>query len=86
MEENNKVEKVSYEELNNTATQLAVQNNQLRMKLQECNMYNAFKRLDYLFKVIENKDSFNKTFLDKCIKEVEDIMTPEDNKENNDKA
>ena len=34
-----------------------------------------FKRLDYLFKVTENGHMFKQDFLEKCINEIEDIMT-----------
>ena len=47
-------EKMSYEQLENVAHQLSEQSRQLYAKLQEANMANMFKRLDYLFKVVEN--------------------------------
>ena len=79
-------EKMSYEQLENIAHQLSEQNKQLYMKLQTANMTNLFKRLDYLFKVVENGNMFKQDFLDKCIAEIEELMTvPEeaerDNKE-----
>lgn len=81
----NKPEKMSYEQLENIAHQLSEQSKQLYMKLQEANMMNMFKRLDYLFKVVENNQMFSTEFLNKCIAEIEDIITvpetTEDNKE-----
>ena len=68
-------EKMSYEELNNADIQLSEQNRKMYMQLQEVNMVNMFKRLEFLFKVIENKDSFSSEFVIKCVEEVEDIMT-----------
>jgi hypothetical protein len=68
-------EKMSYEELNNAAIQLSEQNRKMYMQLQEANMINMFKRLEFLFKVIENKGSFSSEFVIKCVEEVEDIMT-----------
>lgn len=68
-------EKMSYEQLENVAHQLSEQNRQLFTKLQELNMANMFKRLDYLFKVVENGHMFNQDFLEKCIAEIESIMT-----------
>ena len=68
-------EKMSYEELNNAAIQLSEQNRKMYMQLQEVNMVNMFKRLEFLFKVIKNKDSFSSEFVIKCVEEVEDIMT-----------
>lgn len=70
--------KYSYEELNNIAGQLSQQNQQLYQQLQRANMANMFKRLDYLFKVVENGAMFSPEFVDKCIKEIEDSMTIEE--------
>lgn len=72
---NERPEKMSYEQLENVAHQLSEQNRQLYMKLQSANMTNLFKRLDYLFKVIENSDKFNKEFGNKCLTEIESSMT-----------
>ena len=52
--ETERPEKMSYEQLENVAHQLSEQAKQLYMKLQAANMSNMFKRLDYLFKVVEN--------------------------------
>lgn len=68
-------EKMSYEQLENVAHQLSEQNRQLFAKLQELNMANMFKRLDYLFKVIENGHMFKQDFLEKCVAEIESIIT-----------
>lgn len=68
-------EKISYEQLEGVAHQLSEQNRQLFAKLHELNMTNVFKRLDYLFKVIENGHMFKQGFLEKCIAEVESLMT-----------
>ena len=68
-------EKMSYEQLENIAHQLSDQAKQLYAKLQEANMVNMFKRLDYLFKVVENAHAFNEEFVAKCVAEIEDLMT-----------
>lgn len=68
-------EKMSYEQLENVAHQLSEQSRQLYMKLQAANMNNVFKRLDYLFKVIENGHMFNQAFVDKCVSEIEELIT-----------
>ena len=68
-------EKMSYEQLENVAHQLSEQNRQLFAKLQELNMANMFKRLDYLFKVIENGHMFKQDLLEKCIAEIESLIT-----------
>lgn len=76
--------KMSYEELENVAHQMSEQSRVLYMKLQEANMTNTFKRLDYLFKVVENSHAFNNGFVDKCISEIETIMTiPEETEQEN---
>lgn len=84
--ETGRPEKMSYEQLENIAHQLSEQVKQLYMKLQAANMGNMFKRLDYLFKVVENGSMFKQDFLEKCIAEIEELMTVpeevgEDNKE-----
>ena len=68
-------EKLSYEQLENVAHQLSEQAKQLYMKLQAANMSNMFNRLDYLFKVVENGHIFKQDFFEKCIAEIEEIMT-----------
>ena len=82
-------EKLSYEKLENVAHQLSEQNRQLFAKLQELNMANMFKRLDYLFKVVENGHMFKQDFFEKCIAEIESLMTvpeQEEEPETTDKA
>ena len=63
-------EKMSYEQLENVAHQLSEQAKQLYMKLQAANMSTMFKRLDYLFKVVEYGHMFKQDFLEKCIAEI----------------
>ena len=75
VQETARPEKMSYEQLENVAHQLSEQAKQLYTQLQAANMTNMFKRLDYLFKVVENGHVFNQDFLDKCIAEIEEHMT-----------
>ena len=85
-QETTRPEKLSYEQLENIAHQLSEQAKQLYAKLQEANMVNMFKRLDYLFKVVENAHAFNEEFVAKCVSEIEDLMTvPETEEETEDK-
>lgn len=82
-------EKMSYDKLESVAHQLSEQNRQMFAKIQELNMANVFKRLDYLFKVIENGHMFKQDFFEKCIAEIESIMTvpeQEEEPETTDKA
>ena len=75
MEENKKEQKkLSYEELQNVASQLSQQNQQLNIMLQQANMTNIFKRLDYLFKILENKNCFDSDFVITCVDEIKDII------------
>lgn len=88
MQETARPEKMSYEQLENVAHQFSEQAKQLYSQLQAANMTNMFKRLDYLFKVVENGHVFNQEFLNKCVAEIEELITiPEEveeteNKEN----
>lgn len=88
MQETARPEKMSYEQLENVAHQLSEQAKQLYAQLQAANMTNVFKRLDYLFKVVENGHVFSQEFLNKCVAEIEEHITiPEEveeteNKEN----
>lgn len=67
--------KLSYSELENTAQQLSAQNHRLQTAIQELNYNNFFTRLNFLFKVVDNLDKFSKDFAEKCIKEIEDLMS-----------
>jgi hypothetical protein len=52
------------------------ENKQLRGVIEEMNMTNLFKRLDYLFKVITEDNKYLTTeFKSKCAQEVEFLMT-----------
>lgn len=80
MEEKNEkkvqAERPSYEQLEREVAGLKGMNNQLIMQLQQMNMGNLFKRLDYLFKVVEFKEAFDADFVTKCTREIEGHMTP----------
>ena len=75
-------QKMSYEQLEQVAHQLSEQARQLYGQLQKANLGNMFKRLDYLFKVVENGHMFKQDFLDRCVEEIEDIMTVPEEPEN----
>ena len=77
MEENEVKEgqKFSYEQLEVIARQLSEQNNQLIAKIKELQMGNVFKRIDYLFKILENAHMFEEAFVTNCSKEIEEFMT-----------
>ena len=69
-----KKEKMSYEQLENIAHQLSEQSRVLIQKLQDANMTNAFKRLDYLFKVIDMAHMFEEEFVTECVNEVKGLI------------
>jgi hypothetical protein len=79
MEEKKKIQMVTkptYEDLLQQIEGLKGINQQLYNQLNSINMSNLFKRLDYLFKVLEHKDAFNSKFIDDCAKEICAVMTP----------
>ena len=87
LEPKNETKKLSYEELENVCHQLSaqsqqlnVQNQQLKAMVNEANLTNLYKRLDYLFEVINRDNKYlSGTFKNKCAEEIEMLMaTPED--------
>jgi hypothetical protein len=73
----------SVEQLTQLVEQLYSRNQQLAEALNEKNTALMFKRLDYLFKVIESSHMFSDEFVDKCIDELQRTLdiTQEENKE-----
>lgn len=89
MEEKNKEikahPKLSYEDLERVAHQLSEQNRELITRVQEYSDSLVFKRLDYLFKIVESRDAFLPDFVTTCINEIENIITiPEKDSNKND--
>lgn len=68
-------EKLSYEQLEEVARQMEGQLRQVYAKLQDANMSNLFKRLDFLFKVLETEHMFPLGFVQKCADEIKSILT-----------
>lgn len=66
--------KLTYEQLEAVASQLSDQAKKLYERLQEANMSNAFRRLDYLFKVIEFGPMFPDGFVERCAGEIQAMM------------
>lgn len=75
MEENTKKSELTYEQLTEIANQLSRDNHALRQQMQEMNYFNLFKRLDYLFKVVENDTKFATDFVETCKNEIVNLMT-----------
>lgn len=69
-------EKPTYEQLQNYVNQLAAQNMSLRKRIAETDEISFFRMLEYSFKVIENKEVFPEEFLNKCISNIVEAMTP----------
>ena len=70
--------KLTYEELNNTCAQLYQQNQQLLRQVQQLNNAAMFKRLDYLFLVLQNEKVFNdKDFVNSCTNEIKEALSVE---------
>lgn len=67
--------KLSYEELTNVAVQMQQRAMMAEQKLKSIDMTGM--RLHYLFEVIKytDKDVFTQEFVEKCAKEIEDILT-----------
>lgn len=74
-EKNTKEGTLSYDQLKEVAAQLQHENQQLRSTLVRVDYSNTFKRLDYLFKVLDNYVHFDNDFVASCIKEIQDMMT-----------
>lgn len=75
-EKDTKATKLTYEQLEQAAMQL-----QQRLMMAENRLRSidfAAMRLTWLFKVLENKSSFSAEYVNKCAKEVEEILTIEE--------
>lgn len=91
MEENKNQEveqpkELSYEELKNVAAQLQHQNEQMRNAIMKLDYTNTFKRLDYLFKVVEFSIQFPDDFVTNCINEIVDMMTVKEEEKESEEA
>lgn len=73
-------QKASYEQLANIANQLYVQNQEMGKRLGEMDMANFFKRLDWLWSIINSNTAYiTEAFKQECGKEFMAMMTkPED--------
>ena len=75
-EKDTKASKLTYEQLEQAAMQRQQRLMMVENKLRSLDF--AAMRLTWLFKVIENKSSFSVEYVNKCAKEVEDILTIEE--------
>lgn len=87
MEEAKKTnEKLTYEQLENFVGNLERQVNEMKKRLIEANNHiidlnwqNMFKRLDYLFRIVENKDLLTYPIYSKAVNSIDEIMFAEEN-------
>ena len=90
VEMNPTVEKKTYEQLEAENNQIKQQAEAMYRQMQQMNMANVFKRLDYLFSVIKERTAFPQEFVEKCTNEIVNLLTiPEEQKQEevkNDKA
>lgn len=49
--------------------------NKMYADIQQLMSNNIFKRLEFLFKVLEHKESFDATFVQNCAIEIKDLIT-----------
>lgn len=77
-----KQQKLTYEQLNEVCGQLFQRNQQLEARVKALEMENAFKRLDYLFKVLDYPNAFHGDFVGDCRDEIENALTIPKNAEN----
>lgn len=71
----NVAKKPTYEELENAARELYAHCERLTEEIQRMKVDNTFKRLDYLFKVLEHGNILSENFIKECVCEIEEIMT-----------
>jgi len=53
----------------------------LLAQMQRMDMTNTFKRLDYLFQILDHKDMFEPEFIAECVSELTSAMKAEDEPE-----
>lgn len=69
-------------QLSEQARQLSIQNNNLVKALEAANLTNLFKRLDYLFSIVEKDNKyFTEEFKIKCAEEIMEILSKEEPEE-----
>ena len=67
-------QKATYEQLENYVNQLSQQNMVLKKRLSEFAEVSFYKKMEFLFKVLENKDSFTTDFVNSCASEIMEAM------------
>ena len=70
-----KEQHLSYEDLSKIANHLSSLNDELQRRLNNAMLGNFFTRLDFLFKVVKYSDKFPESFVKLCIDEICENMT-----------
>lgn len=73
-----KQEKLSYEQLTEIANNLHQRLIKAEQNVRDISLGNTFKRLEFLFKIIENYNMFPEEFVNKVLLEIQDLMTIEE--------
>ena len=71
----NEVVKPTYEELETAYNARTNQVRDLYEQLQQANANNLILRLEFLFKVLENKDMFTADFVNRCVSDITELLT-----------
>lgn len=67
--------KLTYEQLEQVANQLAQRLRQTEERLHEASNQNGFRVLDYLFAVVHDDNKFSSEFAKRCADEIEKVIT-----------
>lgn len=78
--------RLEYDQLEALCSQVTQQNKQLVQKLQEINYANFYKRLDYLFLVVQNADKFEDAFVVNTLAEIQSLITIPTQEESDEEA
>lgn len=65
---------ISEQELKEYTNQLYIENQKLKEEVLSYRQQGPLIRLEFLFKVIENKDSFDKEFIESTAKEIQEAL------------
>lgn len=65
---------ISEQELKEYTNQLYIENQKLKEEVLSYRQQGPLIRLEFLFKVIENKDSFDKEFIENTAKEIQEAL------------
>lgn len=71
-------QKLSYEELEKYAIQASQQLQKIQQEYERINYANLHQRMAYLFEVVRDSEKFSTSFVNRCISEIEGVLTPEE--------